>query len=184
MSQRSLISCSLLFLLVAITASVSAQPPDRPMRGAGPMNAVSFLKQALEEAGATALSSDQETQIQALIDSIRQTLMSQEPDAGLQAALSAYQEAVLSGNLTGAKSAAATLAAKETQNSQARLEEQANWIIQLMALLTPDQLNKLIAKFETAGTFRIFAGLTGRMGGRGFPGGPGAGPMMGRRPRE
>jgi hypothetical protein len=150
------------------------------------MNPVSFLKQALEEAGATALSSDQETQVQTLIDSIRQALTSQEPDAKLQAALSAYQESVMSGDLAGAKTAAATLAARETQNSQTRLEDQANWIMQLMALLTPDQVSKLIAKFETAGAFRIFAGVTGHMGFRGFPGGgmPGGGPIMERRPRQ
>jgi hypothetical protein len=183
MSQRRLISCSLLFLLVVITSPVWGQPPDRPFRGAGPMNGISFLNRALEDAGATALSSDQETQIQALLDSIRKTLVSQEPDAELQAALSAYQQAVLSGNLTGARSAATALAAKETQRSQTRLEQQADWIIQLTALLTADQLNKLIAKFETAGTFRILERLVGPMG-RGFPGVPGAGPMMGRRPRE
>jgi Spy/CpxP family protein refolding chaperone len=149
------------------------------------MDAIGSLKQALEEAGATALSADQEKQIQALVDSIRDSFTSKQPDESLMAALSAYQDAVLSGNLTDAKSAAASLATKEAENSRARLEEQANSMIQIMALLTPGQLNKLIAHFDTEGTFQVLQRLTGRgMGGRGFPGGPGVGPMRRRMPRE
>lgn len=185
MSRRSVMFCSWLFLLAALTASVSAQPPWRPEPGAGAPNPVAFLKQALEQAGATALSADQEKQIQTLVDSIRQTQDAKQPNADLQGALSTYRDAVLSGNLNAAKSAAGTLADKEAAASQARLEEQAGWIIQILAILTPDQLNKLVAKFDTNGTFGILQRLTGPgMFGRGFHGGPGGeGPMRGRAPR-
>jgi len=181
MSQRSVIWCCVLFLLVMITASVSGQPPGRPARA----GYITILKQALEEAGATALSADQEKQIEALVDSIHESLMSKQPDEALQGALSTYRDAVLSGNLSGAKSAAAALASQEAENSRIRLEEQANWMIQLLAILTPDQLNKLVAQFDTDGTFQVLQRLTGRaFGGPGFRGGPGSGPMRGRAPRE
>jgi len=177
-----MISCSLLFLFVTLTTPVAAQPPEPPQPGADRPTAMAFLKHALEEAGATALSADQETQIQGLVDTMRESSASRQPDESLITALSAYRNAVVAGDMTGVKSAAATLALKEADNSRLRLEDQATWIIQILALLAPDQLNKLIARFEPDGTFQILQRLT--LGGRGFPGAPGRGPMMGRRPRE
>jgi len=162
---------------------VSAQPRGRQPLG-GPLDSIEVLRSGIEEAGAAALSSEQEKQIQAVIDSIRHTLASRQPDEALGQALSAYREAVIAGNLATAKSAAADLAAKEAENSRTRLEEQADWTIQLLALLTPDQMNQLIAQFDKEGTFQLLHRVIRRpTGGPGFPGGPGMGPM-GRRPRE
>jgi len=144
----------------------------------GPGGSISFLKQALTEAGAPTLSSAQEEQLDQLISSYRESMFPSSPDENLVTARSAFQESVLSGDLTGAKAAAATLAKLQTAAMQERLEGQAAFMIQAMAILSRDQVNKLVAEFETAGLFELFQRLAGPGMGRRGPGGPGFAPPM------
>jgi len=137
-----------------------------------------MLKQALADAGADALTSAQEGQIKQLVESYKEANAPKAPgEAGLSA-MSAYQESILSGDLEGAKAAAATMSAEMAANSRTRLEQQAELMIQILGVLSEAQVQKLAENAQTTGLFALlqrFAG--GPMGRRGMGGPMGPPPM-------
>ena len=92
-------------LMMAMMGSALAQRSSDPLRG---------LKRALEQAGALALTTTQEEQLKTLIQTYRDS-QTHEPSEALQAALDAYDAAILAGNQAAANAQAATL-----QNAQRR----------------------------------------------------------------
>jgi|GEM_PF-5612407 len=175
-------------VVVASLLSIALAAPQRPRGqagrppgGPGQGDAVTILKQALQEAGGAALSSAQEEQLSQLIASVAENQVPFGGDEQLLAARETYQQAVLSGDLAGAKSAAKALAELQLGIMQKRMEDQAAVMIQALAILTEDQVNKLATQFEPGGLFMLLQRLVGPpMGWRG-PGaafGPPSPPSM------
>jgi len=162
-TRKRFVSITVL-LLCAITGSTTlalgrnSQQRD-PLRG---------LKRALTEANAPALTSDQETQLNTLITNF-QNALPEEPDATLEAARTAFDDAVLAGNLTAAQAQAQVLANRTAELANARLRAEAQFEISALALLkSGGQLDLLTQRF---GNDRLLE-LIGSLVGHSFDGGP------------
>ncbi len=171
---------SIVVLALCVTASglimVAAQ--DRPQR-----DALGFLKRAMTEANAPALTPDQEAQLKALITDFRNARPAG-PDEALDAAHTAYRNAILAGDLATAQAQATIIASRTAELSNTRLQAQAKFQIDVLSVLkSGGQLDALKQKFGDEHLVGLIGSLAGgpRFGGRpgfgpGRPGGPGFGP--------
>ena len=185
-TRERLVSITLL-LLCAIAASATTAL-GQPGRQRDPLDP---LKRALNEANAPALTSQQETQLTELITTFRNGQMTG-PDAALEAAHTAYDSAILAGDLAAAQAQAAIIGSHTGAKGTARLQASAKLEIDVLAILKGGgQLDALRQKFGDERLVGIVGSLAGGPpfgGGRppgrpegGRPeGGPGFGP--GRRP--
>jgi hypothetical protein len=130
------------------------------------------LKNALETAGAPALTSSQETAIQALLTDFRKAHRAPRKSA-TQTARAAYETAILNGDLSAAAAQAETIGVAEAADIVQRETDAAALAINLLSILKADaeQYNALIAKMGSSGVVRLALGIAG--GPRGGPGGPG-----------
>jgi Spy/CpxP family protein refolding chaperone len=156
--------------LMAVGVGVVAQP--RPQR-----DPLGFLKRSITEAGAPALTSQQETQLNDLITAFRQA-QPHGPDEALQAARTAYDNALLAGDLAAAQAQAAIIANRTAALSNARLQAEAKFKLDALAVLrTGGQFEPLKQKFGNERLLGLVGSLIGGFGG-GRPGfGPGGPPM-------
>lgn len=169
-----LVGTTLLFLcaIVGIAGMALAQPG--PQRGQE-RNPLEFLKRAITEASAPALTSEQETQLTTLITNYRNAQPT-EPDEQLKAAHAAYASAILAGDLAAAQAQAAIIANRTAEHSNTRLQAGAKFQIDVLAVLkSGGQLDPLKQKFGDR-----LVGLLGSLaGGPPFGGRPGGGPGFG-----
>ncbi len=128
--KRSL-SATLFLLSLATMAGTSraqTQTTRDPLVG---------LKRALQEAGAAALTSPQETSLNALITAFRAAHQTHPtPGADVQNARTAYDNAILSQDGASAAAPAAIIASGETANSLQRQTDLANFGIDVVKVLT------------------------------------------------
>ncbi len=145
------------FLMMAMMGSAVAQRSADPLRG---------LKKALEQAGALALTTTQEEQLKTLIQTYRDS-QTHEPSEALQAALDAYDAAILAGNQAAANAQAAIIANLRATATNAHLQAEATFKLAVIALLKTngDQAGLLRTKFGDDGFLRILDGLAGGHGG-------------------
>jgi hypothetical protein len=170
-------------LLMWAVDSLPAQTPTGPPGSMGPQGQpgqarapLGFLKRALEQAGAPALTSQQETDLNALITSFRATVPA-EPDELLRAAHDAYAEALIAGDVAVAEAQATIIAGRQAQLTATRLTTEAKFLVSMLSILkTGGQLDALIRQFDdrVIGVVRSLLGPGGPWGG---PGGPGARPF-------
>lgn len=150
-------------------------------RGFGPAAAaaqstrdpLAFLKQALSKAGATALTSDQETALNTLITNFRSANKpTQDPNE--QAIRDQYANAILAGNLSTASSYADKLATLLSARQSTMLKAEADFQIQALHILTSGQVGALETSVGNNGILRVLQSLTrpGPGFGRGMMGGP------------
>jgi hypothetical protein len=126
------------------------------------------LRRAIAEANATALSADQETQINTLLSAYKAAPPDGEDDV-LEAAREAFDNAVLAGDLAAAQTQAAILANRASTLTAGRLQAEAVFEIGVLAALkSGGQLDPLIQKF---GNERVL-GLMDSIIGRSFGDGP------------
>jgi Spy/CpxP family protein refolding chaperone len=154
------------FLMMAMVGSAFAQrSASDPLRG---------LKRALEQAGALALTTTQEEQLKTLIQTYRDS-QTHGPSDALQAALDAYDAAILTGNQAAANAQATVIANLRATATNAHLQAEATFKLAVIALLKTngDQAGLLRTKFDDDGFLRILDGLAGGHGGPG--GGRGGG---------
>lgn len=154
------------FLTITMIGNAFAQrPAGDPLRG---------LKRALEPAGAPALTTTQEDQLKTLIQTYRDG-QTHEPNEALQAALEAYDAAILAGDQATANAQAIIIANLRAADNNARLQTAATFKLAVIALLKTngDQAGLLRTKFGDEGFLRLLDGLTGGPGG---PGGRFGGP--------
>lgn len=163
-----------MLLLCAIAGSVTAfgQQPQRDPLGQ--------LKRAITQANAPVLTGTQETALTALIAAYKDA-QPDEPDAALAAAHDAYEAALLAGKLADAQAQATIIANRSAVLNKARLDGQAKFVIDVLAILSNGgQLDPLKTKFgadKVLGLVQSLAG--GGFGGR-HGGGPGDGSGGGR----
>jgi len=155
-------------LLCVIVGSAALALAQRPQR-----DALGFLKRALTEANAPALTADQETQLNTLITNFRNAQPTT-PDAALEAARTAYENAILAGDLTTATAQATIIANRTAALSAARLQAEAKFDIDVLQILrNGGQLAPLTQK---VGSDHILGLVGSLIGGGPFGGRPGGGP--------
>lgn len=182
--------CMLALVSVILGAAHLAQAQDGPRRrgpGDGPQP-FGAIKRALEEAGAPALSADQESQLAEIARAFHESLP--KPDESLRDAHAALDNAVLAGDTGAAQAAANALAGLQSSQLSARLSAEAAARIQVLNVLKANdaQVTALVQRFGNEGLARllgsVFGGPAGprRVGPGLGPGGPGFG--AGPRPRQ
>jgi hypothetical protein len=134
------------------------------------------LERALSNAGAPALSEQQETQLKAAIAAFQRSRRSQEPNETLDAARRAFDEAILAGDTAAIQAQTAIIVEQVAMTARANLQAEAAFKLKVLDILTDDQVNQLLRRLGTAGLSRILDSLTD---GGGFA--PGAGPGRDRR---
>ncbi len=159
----------LAFACLAATLPASAQ-------GRGPGGGIDGLINALSEAGATTLSTDQQTAITSLITTFRQSQTP--PAATASSARTAYETAIIAGNKEAALAQVSTLSSEVAAANAARLSSVAAFSISVLKVLDTSQISLLVKQFGTNGVVRLIESLAG---GPGMGGGRGPG-MMGMRP--
>jgi len=174
-SQLRLTSVTLLLLgLMAGAATITSAQRGQQR------DALGFLKRALTEAGASALTSEQETQLNTLITNFR-SAQPTEPDSALETARDAYSAALLAGDLTAAQAQAAIIASRTAELSSARLQASTKFQIEALAVLkSGGQLDTLRQKLGDEHVVGLIGSLVGGppFGGGRFGGGPGFGPAQ------
>lgn len=187
MSSRTTFSRALA-LLCLLAASAPLALAQRGPQG----ESLGFLKRALTDAGAPALTAEQETKLQELGTAYREARKPAGPDESLKAAHQAYDTALLNGDLAGAQAQAALIANRSAEVMAKHLQVQAQYVIDVAAVLkSGGQWEALKQKFGEERLVRLLGGPGGgpgfgpgggRPGGPGFgPGGPGEGPGFGPR---
>ena len=179
---RVITSNSLLLGLILGVATIAQAQRGEPHEHLG------FLKRVLNEAGATALTSDQETQLNTLITNFRNA-QPKDKDETLEAARTAYSNAIIAGDLAAAQAQAAIISGQQTAHLNARAQGIAKFQIDVLAVLKGGgQLDVLRQKLGDERLVRMIGGLAGE-GGPFFGGGrpefgPGGSPRFshGERP--
>jgi hypothetical protein len=140
----------------------------------GTRDPLSGLKRALSQASAAALTTQQETDLTALITAYKAALPDGSDDA-LEAAREAFDAAILAGDATAAQAQAAIIASRSSALLTARLTAEITFEIGVLASLkSGGQFDALITKYgndRVLNIVRSLAGGGGFDGGR--PGGPG-----------
>jgi hypothetical protein len=183
----SVLSLCLLLATLAVTGMqiVNARQ-DRPF----PPNPLTFLKRALEEASAPALTTQQEERLTTLITAFVESRQPPTPDATVKAAHDAYDAAILAGDAAAAQAQATTLANALAVHNAARLKAEASFKIDALEILTSAQKTALGAE-ELPRVLNILGGGPRGPGGPGRPGrglqpggpdGPPTNPAIKRRP--
>jgi hypothetical protein len=170
-----------LCLLIALPGAAFAQRSGRVMVTPGQMiqnrDLLFPLKNALQAAGAAALSSDQETYINGLISDFRAANKPAPPSADIPAARIALDDAILGQNSGVAGSAIKTITNDQAAQIYTNMINTAAFAISVVKELTSDQINLLQKRMGTGGLVRLIESLAAGPGGllgRG-PGGSGQG---------
>src|SRR5207253_6903677 len=133
-----------ILLLCMMAASAALALAQRTQR-----DALGFLKRAITEANAPALTANEETQINTLITNFHNAQPSS-PDSALEAARTAYENAILAGDLMTANAQATIIANRTAALSAARLQAEAKLDIDVLQILkNGGQYIPLTQKFGT-----------------------------------
>lgn len=165
---------SVVCLTVALPAGANGQRGFADF--AGQVGYLVPLKNALQTAGATALTSAQEASINTLVTNFRASHTPPAADSAVEAARSAYDNAIVAGQKSAALAQIPTIANEMAANAAARLQENAGFLISVVQVLDAGQVNSLVKQFGASRVVRLIEMLGGGPGG-----GRGPGPMgMGR----
>ena len=125
------------------------------------------LKGALSNAGATALTSAQESALTALIDSFRTA-----NGPTTSATRLAYDNYILAGNADQAIALIPILQAEQSAQAQAKAQAEINFSVNVVAILTAGQLASLQQSLGADELVRLIQSLAGGPGPGGGPPGP------------
>jgi hypothetical protein len=164
MIKSKFINAALLFCaLIASSTMTFAQ--HGPGGHGGPQgqtrDPLGALKRAITQASAPALTTQQETDLTALITAFKAAQPTEE-DATLEAAREAFDAALIAGNLANAQTQATAIATRQAQLSDARLKAVAKLIIDALTILkNGGQLDALKTKFGDERTLHLVSSLIG-----------------------
>jgi hypothetical protein len=174
-----------LFIPVLALALMTGVSAAMAQTGLPARDDLAGLKNALEIAGAPALTSTQDSSLKTLIADFRNA-SKPSPNTALQTARAAYENAILSGDNATAASQALVIGSAQSAEMVKRESDAAIFAIHVVNILKTEggQLEALIAKMGSSGTARLLLSLAGGPGGpgRGGPGGPGGPGAGGRGP--
>lgn len=164
MIRSKFINAALLFcaLAVSTTMTFAQHGPGGPGGPGGQTrDPLSALKRAITQATAPSLTTQQETDLTALITAYKDAQPDEE-DAALVAAREAYAAALLAGNLASAQAQAKIIATRQAALSEARLNAAATFTLAALAnLQTGGQLAALKTKFGDERTLNLVQSLIG-----------------------
>lgn len=159
------------FLFVSLTLLVAGSAVALA-QGGRPTDPLASLKRAIIQAGAPALSTNQETALTTLITEYKAELPTEGGDEVLEAAREAYDAAILAGDLAAAQVQITMITTRAGQLQEARMQSEARFGIAVVGLLkSGGQYDLLVAKYSTD---RVL-GLVLQLAGRGGPSGDGPG---------
>ncbi len=159
LSMAALVLCAIVFNTSMAMAQSTIQ--RNPLRA---------LKRAITEANAPALSTEQETQITALITQY-QAALPDEPDEALQAARDAFNAALVAGDQAAAQTQAALIANRTAELLNARLNLEAQFTIGVFTVLkSGGQFDPLQQKFGDDRLLALVESLNNPHFGRGGSG--------------
>lgn len=160
-----IVSFSMLCLLVVNFNVAMAQQRQRDSLG--------FLKRAITEAGAPALTTDQETQLTTLITAYREA-HPHEADQAFEDAITAYNNAILAGDQAAITAQITAIVNLRTAALATELQDGAKFKSDVLAILkSGGQLDPLKQALGGERLIHLIGALAG--GGPGFRGGPGPG---------
>jgi hypothetical protein len=119
------------------------------------------LKQVLNQAGATALDSNQEAALNRLITNFRTANQPGAPDPAEQTARDAYVNAILAKDSATARTAADNLASLISARQRMMMEAEAGFQIQTLSVLNSDQVAALQSGIGNNGVLRVLRFLSG-----------------------
>ena len=105
------------------------------------------LRNALQQAGAPALTTDEETQIKTLVTNFRTANKPEAPSTALQSAHREYDNAILNGDSPAATAQATIIVNNQTANALARMKARANFGIAVIKLLRDNKQADLLLKW-------------------------------------
>lgn len=146
-------------------ASTALAQQERPR-----MDPLAMLERALTAAGAPELSSEQETEIRALITEFRDAHPRPVQNADIPDARKAYEEAILSGDSVGAASQAEAIAKERLDHMVQRQADAAVFAVSTIGILDSGQVDALTTQMGTRGFVRLILSLANRPGGLGLMG--------------
>ncbi len=155
------------FLSGCTLALAQSEPPS--------FDPLTRLKNELQNAGASALTSAQESSINALLTEFRSAHQKPSPSAAVQTAQAAYEDAIINGDSATAAAQAAILGNAQAAEMAQRQSDTAVLAIGILNVLRTEsgQLAALITKMGSSGVVRLVLSLAGGRGGFGpMPGGP------------
>jgi hypothetical protein len=139
---------------------------------------VAMLNNTLESAGAAQLGPDQQTRLASVVNDYSTAHQPPQKGAGnpdIQAAKKDLEAAILSKNAAAADAAADKLSTQFTGRATSTIRDLARFEIQVLDILTPDQVNALRTQYGNEGLLRTLGSLAG---GWWFHGGFGHGMMQ------
>lgn len=174
----------LVSLALFAPAQAQAPQPAQPGQGMNQWDPVTRLNRYLQSAGTAQLSDTQAQQLTTLITNYR-AAHPWTPDQTVQSARKDLETAILAGNESGANTAADAIASGVATRVGSMIRDVARFEIQVLSILTPDQVNALKTQYGNSGLIHTLGFLAGGFGhgmghgfGRGM--GHGMGPGMGR----
>ncbi|MGD0308256.1 MAG: hypothetical protein ABSC02_03120 [Acidobacteriota bacterium] len=164
-----------LFVGAVMSGTLLAQRPMDVSGSAQAPDMLRSLKAPLADAAASALTSDQATQIQTLITDFHTATA-----PTVSAARVAYDNYILAGNATGAAALIQTLTSEQAAQDLARMQALVTFSVGVANVLQNGQLSLLQQKLGADSLVQLIQSLAGGPGGPGGGpggrGGPGAGP--------
>lgn len=151
----TLLTGLLLVILIGGQWGLGQQPPR-------PRDSLRVLRVALREAGAPALTGQQEDALRSLLVTYRLSRRPQQQIlAALQAARRAYDEAIVAGDSATAKSQASIIANQTAALIGTTLQDEADVKVGVINILkqNDDQLGLLVKRFGTGGVARLLNAL-------------------------
>jgi Spy/CpxP family protein refolding chaperone len=179
-NYKSLIA--FLCMMIGISGISWAQAQNPPANPSfGQKNPLFFLDMAIQKSGAPALTADQRSQLENLIQNYQSTWRANMPNPAIQAAHQNYQNAVLSGDSAAAKAAADALAAAIANEMPKHLESKAEFEVQALHIIQPQE-NALRQEIGNGGLSMLLGclGMPGMHHGMGMSSGMGMWHGMGR----
>jgi hypothetical protein len=159
-------------LAAALSIAVLAQGPPGQRGPAQPPDPMRQLNNALQQAGAPALTADQAKQILSLVENFHTSTRPAPPSGAVQQARVNYENAILNGDLAAATAQIPTLVGEQTGNAPARMQGEAALAISILQVLRTngDQLALLQKSMNGNRLVRLVLSFAGA-------GGPGQGPV-------
>jgi len=144
-------SAVLLVVLSTVTLVAQDRPQRSPLRG---------LAGSLIRVGAPTLTDAQMEQLNFLLSEFRESLRSaDQPDGAIREAREAFQSAILSGDPAAAGAQADVIASQTADMTRTRLENQANLSIQVLDILSEEQIAAVLERIGTDGLSRLLGSL-------------------------
>ena len=168
MINRNVSTAVMTVVLVVATSYGSLWAQERkPQRRPGPLMG---LSRALNAAGASEVTEGQREQLRTLLKDFhaaRKAERGETGGSGMGEARQAYADAILNSDSAGAQAMADVIVNDATTTMRANLQNQANLKIQVLNILTQDQVDALLQQSGTRGLSRVLGSIAGPGRGQG-----------------